>query len=89
MSKRCGFSLIVFVAIGFANSEAGIDGNGVAVSVQSAEEWEKCLPLFQMLYLRYLGQISCARSLFAIAMFLSVAQVLAPLAGMFEAAIVC
>ena len=42
ISKRCGFSLIVLVTTGFANSESGMVGSGDAVSVQSAEEWEKC-----------------------------------------------
>ena len=75
--------------IGFANSQAGIDGNGEAVSVQSAEEWEKFSPPFQMLYVKYFGQSSCSRFLFAVTMLLSVAQSFTPFAGVFEATIVC
>ena len=41
MSKRWGFLIMVFVATGFASLQAGMDGKGDAVSVQSAEEWEK------------------------------------------------
>jgi len=55
ISKRCWFSLIVFVMTGFANSDSGMGGSGKAVSVQLADDWEKCSPLSHMLYLRYLG----------------------------------
>jgi len=87
MAKRWGFLLIVFVTMGFANSDLGIAGSAEAVSVQSAEEWEKCSPLSHMLYLRYLGQISCARAFFDITRFLSMAHLLASFAGMSETAV--
>ena len=88
ISKRWGFSFMVLVTIGLVSSEAGIDGNGEAVSVQSAEECEKWEPPSQMLYLRYFGRSSCASSLFAITMFFSVAEPFTFFASVFEAAIV-
>ena len=79
---------MVLVTIGLVSSEAGIDGNGEAVSVQSAEECEKWEPPSQMLYLRYFGCSSCASSLFAITMFFFVAEPFIFFASVFEVAIV-
>ena len=79
---------MVLVTTGLLSSEAGMDGNGKAVSDQSAEECEKCDPFSQRLYLRYLGRNSCASSLFAIAMLFSMAKSLTFFASVFEAAVV-
>ena len=87
MLKRCGFSLMVFVATGFASSEEGMGGNGDAVSVQSAEDRENWFASSQILYLRYFGRSSCARSLLDIAMFFSVTQALAAFTGVFESTV--
>ena len=50
ISKRRGFSWIVFVTTGFINSDSGIDGSGLAVSDQSAEDLEKWSLPSQMLW---------------------------------------
>ena len=88
MSKRWGFSLIVFVVTGLASSDDGIGGSGKAVSVQSAEDGENWFASSQILFLRYLGHNSCARSFFDIATFFSMAQVLATFAGMSETTVI-
>ena len=80
---------MVLVTIGLASSEGGIDGSSNVVSDQSANEREKWDPSCQRLYLRYLGHNSCASSLFAIAMFFSVAKSFVFFASVFEVAVVC
>ena len=80
---------MVLVTIGLASSEGGMDGSGDAVSDQSADEREKWDPSCHRLYLRYLGRNSCASSLFAIAVFFSVAKSFAFFASVFEAAVIC
>ena len=80
---------MVLVTIGLASSEGGMDGSGDAVSDQSADECEKWDPSCQRLYLRDLGHNSCASSLFAIAMFFSMAEPFAFFASVFEAAVIC
>ena len=81
MLKRWGFSLIVLVTMGLASSDFGIAGNADAVSVQSAEKWEKCSPPSHIFYLRYLGWSSYITTFFDITRFLPMTHSLAPFAG--------
>ena len=88
ISKRRGFSLIVFVAVGFANLDSGIDGSGLAVSDQSAEDLEKWSLPSQTLCHRYLGWSSRARSLLNVARLFSMSHLLTAFACMSEPTII-